>query len=78
MAVARLQDTPLSLGTDACTGTLGEYKRASENAVLRRHFILYVVGEANCRLAGGNGERATLNYNPLRDTAEFAFKIKRA
>ena len=21
---------------------------------------------------------ATLNYNPLRDTAEFAFKIKRA
>lgn len=23
-------------------------------------------------------ERGTLNYNPLRDTAEFAFKIKRA
>jgi len=22
-------------------------------------------------------ERGTLNYNPLRDTAEFAFKIKR-
>lgn len=27
---------------------------------------------------GGNGERDGLNYNPLRDTAEFAFKIKRA
>lgn len=25
-----------------------------------------------------DGERGTLNYNPLRDTAEFAFKIKRA
>jgi len=24
-----------------------------------------------------DGERGTLNYNPLRDTAEFAFKIKR-
>lgn len=23
-----------------------------------------------------DGERGTLNYNPLRDTAEFAFKIK--
>lgn len=32
------------------------------------------------RKTGGRGwvERGTLNYNPLRDTAEFAFKIKRA
>jgi len=25
-----------------------------------------------------DGERGALNYNPLPDTAEFAFKIKRA
>lgn len=59
----------------------GEYRRGKwRDAVFRLRFILYVEEEATLcsRLASGNGERAKLNYNPLRDTAKFASKIKRA
>lgn len=59
--------------------TPGEYGRGKwRDAAFRLRFVLYVEEESTlrCRLASGNGERATLNYNPLRDTAKFAFKIK--
>lgn len=71
----------LRKNTYTCTEIPGEYRRGKwRDAAFRLRFILYVGEEATlrCWLAGGNGERAKLNYNPLRDTAKFAFKIKRA
>lgn len=61
----------------------GSGEGEGQSVVFRLHFILYVENERDERDDRGagrsweNGERGALNYNPLRDTAEFAFKIKR-
>lgn len=71
----------LRRNTYTCAEIPDEYRGGKwRDAAFRLRFILYVEEEATlfCRLASGNGERAKLNYNPLRDTAKFAFKIKRA
>lgn len=67
----------------------GEWQ--GQSVVFRLHFILYAgngwgsrerkrgeKGVEELKGRGRMGVRGTLNYNPLRDTAEFAFKIKRA
>lgn len=72
----RDRDTAIGDGGGGDGSGVGE----GQSVVFRLHFILYVEDERDDRGAGRsweNGERGTLNYNPLRDTAEFAFKIKR-
>lgn len=52
-----------------------------QSVVFRLHFILYARNRRNAGRERETGRKivgGTLNYNPLRDTAEFTFKIKRA